>query len=524
MADMILWYRLLALPGRQLSHVLIFICYFIPTKYRMANWFTTETTQGIRTLEDRTAGLDPLRKCINTLQTRQDISILDVGCAEGLIADWITNGKSNRLVGIEGDKIKIDSAQEIFKDKIAQGTYKILRGDANDLARICAYRAVNDSYDVVLLLAVLQKLRDPMGCLADAVAMAGSYLAIRVPDYWYVEHKDSIDSVMQDWEIMYHIPAKDPDINHHGHLIVYQRPGFDRKVDMIRRELREMSKADYMAKSDYALVSFPKSGRTWIRFFLGRYIELQHGMPMDLEFMPQSYWSQERSDLDFPHIHFTHDWFDLRHSDRANPGIFYKDVLDKKPVIFLLRNPMDTLVSYYYHKVKRESKENPLDLDLRSFILDDRYGLGRYCHWMDQMLDYLASRRDKLIITYELMAKDMANEMNRMFDFMQINGNRNYVAKAVKQSDFTNMQQAEISANRDENTLGIGRLGMRGWDGDTDKLKVRKGKIGSWQDEAALDDIFVTNLINGDDRIKVLFRRLLRHYPASMVTLERFVR
>ena len=490
----------------------------------MANWFTTDTTQGIRTLEDRIAGLDPLRKCINTLQTRQNISILDVGSAEGLIGDWITNGKSDRLVGIEGDKIKVESAHEIFKDKIAEGRYKILRGDANDLSGACTHHGVNNQYHVVLLLAVLQKLNNPLKCLADAASMAEFFLAIRVPDYWYEENKVKLNIVMKGWELMYHVPAQQPDIDYQGHLFVYQKPGIDKKLDVLRRELREMSKIDYLAKCDHAIVSFPKSGRTWIRYFLGRYLELQHDMPMDLEFMPQPYWSQQRLDLDFPHIHFTHDWFDVKHSDRAEPGVLYKDILDKKPIVFLLRNPMDTIVSYYYHKVKREANENLLDLDLRKFILDDRYGLGRYCAWMDKMLDYLADRKDKLIITYELMAKDMAYEMNRMFDFMGIEGNRQAIVGATWKSDFNNMQQAELAANEDENVLGIGRLGMRGWDGDKDKLKVRKGKIGSWQDEKALDDAFMNKLIAEDDRIKVLFRRMLRHYPASMATLERFVR
>ena len=504
--------------------MLIFICYFIPTKYRMANWFTTDTTQGIRTLEDRVSGLDPLRKSIATLQARQNISVLDIGCAEGLIGDWITNGKSDNFIGIEGDKVKVESAQEIFKDKIAQGKYKILRGDADYLAATFKHHDIKAKLDVVLLLAVLQKLNNPMACLKEAAEMSRAFIAIRIPDYFYVQNKSDIDDIMSDWSLMYHVPAKQPDVDHQGHLLVYQRPGLAEKLDVLRKELREMSKLDYLARCDQAIVSFPKSGRTWIRYFLGRYLELQYGMPMDLEFMPQAYWSQERLDLEFPHIHFTHDWFDVRHSDNTDPSVLYKDILDNKPVIFLLRNPVDTLVSYYYHKVKREGKQNPLDLDLRSFMLDDRYGLGRYCSWMDKMLDYLAGRKNKLIITYELMAKDMIHEMNRMFDFMGIDDARNAIPGAAMQSDFNNMQRAELSANQDEKTQGIGRLGMRDWDGDMDKLKVRKGKIGSWQDEQTLDDSFMEKLIAEDDRIKILFRRLLRHYPDSMSTLERFVR
>lgn len=489
----------------------------------MANWFTTDTIQGIRTLEERTSGLETLKKCIKTLQTKEDVSILDIGCAEGLIADWITAGRSNNLVGLEGDLIKVESAKEIYQKQTATGRYNIIRSDVNDLEKSCRVNGLKDRYDLVLLLAILQKLDDPMKCFKHAAQLAGWFLAVRVPDYFFKQYYTEMTEELTGWKLLYHVPATPEDEEARGHLVVWQRESTVDKLEEMRAELRSQIKATYLSTCDYSIVSFPKSGRTWIRYFLGKYLELQHKLPLDLEFMPQPYWTPERRSLKFPNIHFTHDWFDLNHSTDDNPEILFKKILDKKPMILLLRNPMDTIVSYYYHKVRREGKENGLEMSLPEFILDNRHGLARYCVWMNKMLDYAASRSDCLLISYEHMVADMPAQMNRMFDFMRVKKNRSEVSSAAEQSDFTNMQQAEVIANQNPNTVGIGRLSMRDWDGDMNKLKVRKGKIGSWQEESELDDKFMEQLIS-NATVENYFNRLLQHHPDSMIGLEKFVR
>ena len=490
----------------------------------MANWFTTETTQGIRTLEDRTAGLERLQKNIRTLQTQEPLSVLDIGCAEGLIGDWLTMGSAKKLLGMEGDKIKVESAAQIYSAQIDEDRYRFIRTDVQDLAAVCRHNNIQEKFDIVLLLAILQKLGDPIPCLEKAVSMADKFVAIRAPQYFWDQHVESIDNIMRGWNLMYQIIEPELDAEHVGRLRVYIRPGLEERLDSIRTDLRSANKATSLSICDYPIVSFPKSGRTWIRYFLGRYLSIEHGMPMDLEFIPQPYWTEERRSLDFPRIHFTHDWFDLNHSDRRTPGILYKDILDKKPVIFLLRNPMDTIVSYYYHKVKREKIVDSRELDITRFILDERYGLGRYCAWLDTMLDYISARTNVMLLTYEGMVADMPREMNRMFDFMKIRGHRQGITAAAADSDFDNMQRAEIDANRDPNVVGIGRLGMKDWSGDPAQLKVRKGKIGSWKDELSLDETFMRGLVAGDDRIKVYLTRLKRRFPQCMTGLEDLVR
>lgn len=482
----------------------------------MGHWFKTEHTDGIRDLESRIYGLDSLKKNLQVYHTQHPVSILDIGSAEGLISDWLLDSQADKVVAIEGDIDKVLAAKKINKTKIEQGNFEIIHGNANDLNK-CLNSLTNTKFEVVLLLAILQKLDKPLQCLRHAVAKASKYVAIRVPDYWFKEYKSAVFAELSNWQLITHVHPPQPDDLHQGHLLIFQQPGLDNKLDAIRKEIRTMAKTDTLRNADFTIVSFPKSGRTWVRFFLAKYLELEQGVPFDLELMPQPYWTQERTDLDFPKIHFTHDWFDLRFKDRSPPNILYKGILDKKPVVFLMRNPMDTMVSYYYHKVKRESTEHGLNMTLDEFLLDDIYGLEKHCAWMDKMLDYLQGRDKKLIISYEDMIANLKVEMLRLFDFIGIEVNQDILVKTIDLSSFNSMQQIEIDSNQDPNALGIGRLSMRDWDGSIDTLKVRKGQINGWQSENISQTTL--NKLNNNSTIKIYLQRLKKHYIKSAVWL-----
>ncbi|MFW5895728.1 MAG: hypothetical protein ACOCT9_03180 [archaeon] len=56
-----------------------------------------------------------------------------------------------------------------------------------------------------------------------------------------------------------------------------------------------------------------------------------------------------------PVISFSHNYFDTFQDDiKNNIYITEKKILDKKKLIFLVRHPLDTQVSFYYHKKERQ--------------------------------------------------------------------------------------------------------------------------------------------------------------------------
>ena len=471
----------------------------------MPNWFNTDITKGLRNLDDRTVGLDTLKRKIKTLQNKVQINVLDVGCAEGLIADWLLD-KSGQVFGVEGDPDKVRAAQQLFPDK----NHTFIHGDASQLKKVLENSGAKPTYEVVLLLAILQKLPNPLEVLHDALSKASMFVAIRVPDYWYKEYwtTELYSSLRNEWTITTYVPAEEPDDNFQGHLIVLERNSVSAVLNDIRQQLKEESKATAVESADAVIISFPKSGRTWLRYYIATWLNLEHSNGFDLEFTPQRYWTPERHALDFPYIHFTHDFFDIHQDDKADPIVLYQKLYTGKKLVLLIRNPFDTMVSYYYHKHKREAQTN---LPIEEFMLSPRYGIGRYCEWMSQMLDYLHSR-EMLTLTYENMIEDMPREMSRLFKYLGIADPHNNIPKAAELSRFDQMQKAEVEASMSGSSQGVGRLAMSGWDGDFQKLKVRKGQVGGWQDEISPE--LLAKMLE-DPRVSSYLTILKARFPAS---------
>lgn len=127
-------------------------------------WFTTPGRQGDRTLWQQLTGLDPV------LAEAAGAAVLDVGCAEGLISLELARYGARHVHGVEIVSTHVDVANR-------------LRGDLP-----CSFEVadVNDwtpsgNYQIVLMLAILHKLRDPAAACARFAAACDDLCAIRLP-------------------------------------------------------------------------------------------------------------------------------------------------------------------------------------------------------------------------------------------------------------------------------------------------------------------------------------------------------
>lgn len=127
-------------------------------------WFRIDGVQdGDRTFEQQLEGLRPL------FQMVPGKTVLDVGCAEGLISNALMDAGAKSVTGIEVVKEHVEAARALYGRRCA-----FVHGDAD------LYRPPR-RYDVVLLLAVLHKLKDPVGsCIRFADAALES-VVIRLP-------------------------------------------------------------------------------------------------------------------------------------------------------------------------------------------------------------------------------------------------------------------------------------------------------------------------------------------------------
>ena len=135
------------------------------TSQQVKGWFTTAGRPGDRTLESQKIGLERLYAAV------RGKTLLDIGSAEGLLTmDLVSAGGAVAAHGVEIVKGHIEVAHKL------QGTLPICfeQGDANTWTP-------KRQYDVVTLLAVLHKLKNPTAACARFAAVARELVVIRLP-------------------------------------------------------------------------------------------------------------------------------------------------------------------------------------------------------------------------------------------------------------------------------------------------------------------------------------------------------
>jgi SAM-dependent methyltransferase len=131
-------------------------------------WFTIPGVQdGERTLEEAVCGLEPLA------DHAKGATVLDLGCAEGLIGQWFVEHGAAQVDGLDASELCLETARAR-----AHGLpMTFCRADFNE----ADMPAMDPDYDIVLCLSVLHKLKEPHRLLEYAASKARHWLAVRAP-------------------------------------------------------------------------------------------------------------------------------------------------------------------------------------------------------------------------------------------------------------------------------------------------------------------------------------------------------
>lgn len=129
-------------------------------------WFGTPGRPGDRTLEQQLTGLTPLRALV------RGKTVLDLGCAEGLISIQLAQEGALAVHGIEIVPGHVAVANKLRGDLPV--TFEV--ADANTYAPV-------RQYEVVIMLAILQKLRDPSAAAKRFAAAAREMVVLRLPPH-----------------------------------------------------------------------------------------------------------------------------------------------------------------------------------------------------------------------------------------------------------------------------------------------------------------------------------------------------
>ena len=248
----------------------------------------------------------------------------------------------------------------------------------------------------------------------------------------------------------------------------------------VERRLRGREEQRKIAEAEVLLVSFGKSGRTWIRLMLSRFYQKRFGLPAG-SFL--EYDNLHRLDPAIPRVFFTHGNYLRDYTGHWD----HKCDFHGKRIVLLVRDPRDVAVSQYFqwknrmHPHKKWLNDYPphgAAISLFDFVAWHPAGLTRMIEFLNLWSAELSHLEEVLVVRYEDMRRDPHAALGRILGFLGTPPQAEELRDAVDFAAFDNMRRLE----QEGGVRARGRRLVPGRGGSHDAYKVRRAKVGGWRD------------------------------------------
>jgi hypothetical protein len=213
---------------------------------------------------------------------------------------------------------------------------------------------------------------------------------------------------------------------------------------------------------DTFIVSYPKSGNTWVRFLVANlvyrdepvtFLNVDRLIPM-VDGQSRKYFKK----LPRPRIIKSHYPFDPAY----------------KRVVYIVRDPRDVALSQYHYQIKRRVLSEHSSIE--EFV--DRFVEGETCpygSWGENVSSWLAARNGSpnfLLLRYEDMIAQPLIEVAKLAAFLKLKATSELVKNAVERSSASHLRELEkLQADRWGSTKGT----------RADRAFVREATCGGWK-------------------------------------------
>jgi hypothetical protein len=275
-------------------------------------------------------------------------------------------------------------------------------------------------------------------------------------------------------------------------------PGPQRR--RVGRWLRGWAESLLLDGADATIVSYGKSGRTWLRLMLSRFYQRRYGLP---EGTFLEYDNLSRRAPGIPTLLFTHGNYLRDFTGHFNAVA--EDFRDQR-VLLLVRDPRDIAVSQYFqwkHRMSSHKRwlnrypDRDSELSVWQFVAEHEAGLDRAISFLNVWAE-AASRLEAIeIVRYEDMRTEPEASLYRVLRFLGADPDEAGVRDAVEYARFDNMRRLEEGLQ----VFASGRRLVPGKRGKSDSYKVRRAKVGGWRDY--FDEEQIAAL---DARVKAMLR------------------
>jgi hypothetical protein len=252
------------------------------------------------------------------------------------------------------------------------------------------------------------------------------------------------------------------------------------KKNAIERWLRGREQYRKLKRADCVIVSFGKSGRTWLRVMMSRFFQTKYGLA---ERHLVGFDNLHRLDPAIPKMFFTHDNYTKDYTGNQDSKIDYAG----KKVVLLVRHPADVAVSQFFQwKYRMKSNKIGLnrypdrghDLPIFDFVTQEWAGLDRTIEFMNGWASEADRSDHLLVVRYEDMRADPERILARILAFIGSPGTEDEIKEAVAFASFENMRKMETNS-----TFWMSGGRMRPRDAKNPaSFKTRRGKVGGYRD------------------------------------------
>lgn len=220
-----------------------------------------------------------------------------------------------------------------------------------------------------------------------------------------------------------------------------------------------------LKNTDIFISSYPRSGNTWMRLLLADIILQVHNFPTDTELpiplgqmIPDIYAhdiTKVSSQLNFSfRLIKTHDCYNRRMKDK---------------VIYLFRNPADSLCSFYHYRLRdRISRKKALKIGQELFVHKMKK------EWCDNIESHMkAQEKDNkrfFFLSYESLHQETTKSLQATANFLGIKVSEIICENAVLHHGFEKRKAREVLSNKIVNT-------------ENTEYFFRKGSINSSKEE-----------------------------------------
>ena len=228
--------------------------------------------------------------------------------------------------------------------------------------------------------------------------------------------------------------------------------------------------------SDAAIVSYEKSGRTWLRVMLSRYYQLQYNLPRDRLL---NFDKLHRLEPKVPIVFFTHD------RGTGEDAIPWEKnaVHNNSPYILLVRDPRDVAVSYYFQWQYRMKKTEKWisglphgDMSMFDFMMSEDAGLPPVIRFMNRWHENLSRIPNLSLFRYEDLRADAEAALLKILRLLNESPDVARVKKVVEYAEFDKMKEREQTGQVRDSRLAPGDPQ------NPNSFKARRAKIGGYRD------------------------------------------